>query len=107
MLDKVKRALVESYIGAIGLGFLLVRIISNFVNIFVSPVLGWVARKQFLRVAAGMTPPSRSPLEYAAPELLRFLLLLVIWYVLLYWLYLKPLKGEPSEPAPSPGQLAD
>ena len=38
MLERFKRALVESFIGAIGLGYLLAQGILHFVNIFASPV---------------------------------------------------------------------
>ena len=94
MLDNLKRALVESYVGAIALGYLLARSILHFVNIFASPVMGWVTRNEYREMMPNMSLLSHSPLEYAVPELVRFALLLAIWYVLLRWLYLKPFKQE-------------
>ncbi len=101
MLDKLKRALVESYVGAIALGYLLAQCILHFVNIFASPVMGWITRNEFGEMMPNIRRLSHSPLEYAIPELVTFLLLLVIWYVLLRWLYFKPFKQEVVGPAPS------
>lgn len=40
MLNRLKRTLVESFVGAIALGYLLAQTILHFVNIFASPVVG-------------------------------------------------------------------
>jgi len=45
-------------------------------------------------------------LQDALPELVRFVLLLLVWYVLLRWLYFEPIKRETSEPMPNPEQAA-
>jgi hypothetical protein len=37
------------------------------------------------------------PLQNAVPELIKFLVLLVIWYLLLRWLYLEPVRKEPED----------
>jgi hypothetical protein len=47
MFDRPKQAVVESYFGAIALGYLFAQLIEHFVNIFASPIAGWVARKQW------------------------------------------------------------
>jgi len=101
MLDRLKRALVESFVGAIALGYLLAQGILHFVNIFASPIAGWVAGNYYkglmdkgLTANAGRT--SQSALQYALPELARFLLVFVLFYVLLRWLYFKPLKTNVS-----------
>jgi hypothetical protein len=101
MLDNLKRALVESYVGAIALGYLLAQSILNFVGVFASPVMGWVMRNQYRGVMPNTSFLSHSSLDYAVPDLVRFLLLIVACYVLLRWLYFKPFKREADEPAPS------
>ena len=100
MFDRLKRALVESYIGAIALGYAFAQGILHFVNIFVSPIAGWVSRKEY----GGLMPStSRLPgfsLQDALPEAIRFSFLALVWLVLMRWLYLKPLKQDVSEQAP-------
>jgi hypothetical protein len=48
MLDRIKGILVKSFVGAIGLGYLLAEAILTFVNIFASPIEGWLSRKEIL-----------------------------------------------------------
>lgn len=45
MFERLKRALVESYVGAVALGYPFAQAIMHFVNIFASPVSAWAARK--------------------------------------------------------------
>ncbi len=104
MFDRLKRALVESYVGAIALGYLFAQGILHFVNIFASPVAGWISRKQYGEFVSRTTPLVGFSLRDALPELVRFFLLLLVWFVLLRWLYFKPLKEETSEPAPNAEQ---
>jgi hypothetical protein len=106
MLDRLKRALVESFVGAIGLGYLFAQGILNFVGIFASPIGGWVSRNELRNVAPRTTLAPVSVLEYALPQLVRFFVLMVVWYVLLRWLYFKPLKTLASGPTPNPQQPA-
>ena len=47
MLNRIKRALVESFVGAIALGYVLAQTIMHFVNIFASPIAGWVAQEEY------------------------------------------------------------
>lgn len=99
MLDRLKRALVDSFIGAIALGYVLAQIIWHFAGIFASPVVAWLLDKHRQEFASSIfASPTLSP-EDALPDLIRFLLLLLIWYVLLRWLYLEPLKKGSSDPA--------
>ena len=105
MLKRIKRALVDSYIGAIGLGYLLAEVILYFVSIFSAPVASWITQKQ----TAVMNQPS-SPMELillrAVPQLIDFVLLLVLWYILLRWLYLGKPKREASIPVADQEQSA-
>lgn len=94
MLRRLKRALVESFVGAIALGYLLAQTILHFVNVFASPVVGWVSRMQY----RGLMPKDSSlpgfSFKDALPDLARFVVLLLVWCVLVYWLYVRPLEKE-------------
>jgi hypothetical protein len=104
MFDRLKRALVESYVGAIALGYLFAEAILHFVNIFASPVASWVSRKQYGEFVSRTTVATGFSPQDALPELVRFFLLLLVWYVLMRWLYFKPLNKETSQPVPNPEQ---
>jgi hypothetical protein len=99
MLDWLKRTMVESYMGAIALGYLFAQIVLHFVGIFASPVVSWVARDEYRQLAPRTPPSAEFVLEFALPELARFTLLLLVWYFLLRWLYFKPHSIESPEPA--------
>jgi hypothetical protein len=95
MLNRLKSALVESFVGTIALGYVLAQTIMHFVNIFASPITAWVARDEYRRlVPQSLAPQSPTPTGFpfrnALPELVSFLLLLLVWYVLVRWLYWKP-----------------
>lgn len=104
MFDQLRRGLVESYVGAFALGYLFAQGVLHFVNIFASPVAGWVSRKQYGQFVPRTEAPAGFSLQDALPELVRFFLLLLVWLVLMRWLYFKPLKQETPEPSQSPEQ---
>jgi large-conductance mechanosensitive channel len=91
MLNRLKRALVESFVGAIALGYVLAQIILRFVNIFASPIGVWIARDEYHRLAPQSSAATGFPYRNVLPELISFLLLLLVWFALLRWLYWKPL----------------
>jgi len=104
MFKRLKRALVESLIGAIALGWLLADAITHFVGIFTSPVAEWAVRRSYAELGAQTPRPSGIGLKYALPDLITFIALLLIWYVLLRWLYFKPPDGQTAKQAPEEGQ---
>jgi hypothetical protein len=104
MLEQLKRTLVESYVGAIAMGWLLTTAILDFVSIFSSPVQGWVSRNEY-RALSHTAAPVGLQLQEALPELIKAFLVLLIWYFLFRWLYLKPTRISSSESAPHPEQL--
>ena len=96
MLERLRRTLVESLIGAIALGYLLAIDILRFVNLFVSPVEVWIRRSQLPEFPGHTQASAGFPFRVALPELGSFLLLLIVWYLLFRWLYFKPFKeGKP------------
>lgn len=98
MFNRLKGVLVESYVGAIGLGYLLAQGVLHFVSIFASPVATWVSRKQYGYLApSAAAPPAGFPLEAGLPELIRFILLLLVWFILLRWLYFTPASEKSSD----------
>ena len=99
MLERLKRAIVESYVGAIALGWLLAEGIMHFVGIFAAPVGGWVSQSNYRDVIQKNAGTIGFPFQDALPELLRAFLLLVIWYVLMRWLYFKPRNMSSSKSA--------
>jgi hypothetical protein len=105
MFERLRRALVESFVGAIALGYLLAETIMHFVNIFAAPATGWVTRNE-LRGLVPYSPMSTGlSLGNALPEFIKFAGLLLIWYVLMRWLYFNPLKKDPPQPAPQRSDL--
>ena len=105
MFDRLRQALVESYVGAIALGYLFAQAFLHFVSVFASPVAGWVSRKQYGALVPGPSTLPGFSLQEALPELVRFLVLLLVWLVLMRWLYLKPVKKQESESALNPAAL--
>ncbi len=100
MLNPLKKALVESYVGAVALGYLLAQIVLQFVGIFGAPISGWATRtdlKQMMPSAAAATGFSYRD---GLPYLVRFVVLVVVWLILVRWLYYKSVepKQEVSKP---------
>jgi hypothetical protein len=87
MFDRLKRVLVETFVGAIALGYLLASAILFFVNIFPASFAAWLVRSG-PPIASG-----RFSLETALRPAISFVVLLIVWYVLLRWLYFTPPKA--------------
>jgi hypothetical protein len=96
MLHKLKSSLVESYIGALALGWLLADALQHAVGIFVTPLSAWASQRDY---HALINQPSNNtfPFYIAGPEALRTALLFALWYSLLHWLYLKPAEPRSEE----------
>jgi hypothetical protein len=102
MFERLKQTLVESFIGAIALGWLLAQGILHFAYIFVTPLVGWLMRKEYRGLSDRAAALPGFSLQDALPELLKSFLLLLVWYILLRWLYFKPFKKEMPEPTSNP-----
>ena len=101
MFKRLKKSMIESYVGAIALGWLLAQSILHFANVFSAPVAHWIMRNEYRGILDRGTVSSSLSLQDAAPDLIRALSLLLLWYLLFRWLYLTPPNKESSEPAPS------
>lgn len=95
MLERLKQVLVESFVGAIGLGLLLSQALGHFANGLIMPFANWIARSEFRGFPN--RPPPAFPLREGSPEFVRCCVLLLIGYLLLRWLYFKPVEEETSE----------
>jgi hypothetical protein len=104
MFERLRWALVESFVGAIALGYLFAQGVLHFVSIFAAPVQGWVTGNELRRMMPGTIASPGFPLRNALPELMEFLVLLLVWYVLMRWLYFNPFKKETLGPGSSPEQ---
>ena len=104
MLERLKRALVESFIGAIALGYLMAQSVLHFVNIFASPIAGWVSRSDYRAIIPSGSALTGVALKDALPDLISFVVLFVVWYLLVRWLYFTPPKTHAPEPTPLPEQ---
>jgi len=78
---------VKSFVGAIALGWIFAQGILHFAYIFSAPVTGWLSRREFSGLVGHTTP-----LDEALLELARSVVVLVVGYLLLRWLYFKPLE---------------
>ena len=99
MLSVSDEALVESYVGTVALGWLLADGLMDFVGIFSSPVANWISRNQLRVLAEHKTAPVGLSLQDGLPQLVKAFVILLVWYVLFRWLYLKPFKANSSEAA--------
>lgn len=97
MFKNIKKALVTSFVGAIGLGWLFAQGVFHFAYIFSAPVTGWLARREYHALAQGASVSTAFSMQDALPELVRSLALLLLGYFLLRWLYFDPLKTEAKD----------
>ena len=102
MLNRLKKALVESYVGAVALGYLLADIVLQFVGIFVSPVSTWASRKNLKEVMPNASAAADFTFRDGLPYVVRFVGLLVVWWILVRWLYFKPSEPEKQTGEPAP-----
>ncbi len=86
MLERLKIALVQSYVGAIAIGLTLSSGISQVARLAVNPVTVWQQQRQYGdNYPIGLPRPA--PFASALPQLLMAVLLLLVAYGLLRWLY--------------------
>jgi hypothetical protein len=107
MFDRLKRSLVDSYVGAIALGWIFADGILGVCNIFVAPVTGWIHRSEYRHFTNPSSGSSGILLQDALPDLLRSFLILLVGYLLLRWLYFKPSDNRGAvKSVTDPEQLA-
>jgi hypothetical protein len=102
MFKHLKRVLVTSFVGAIGLGWLFAQGILHFAYIFSAPVAGWLMRREYPGAVEHLNATTSFSLQDALPEMARSFSLLLVGYLLLRWLYYRPLDQEVTESEQSP-----
>lgn len=94
MLERLKKALVSSFVGTIALGWLFAQGLLHFAYVFSAPVAGWLTRREYRGFADQAKISTRFSFQDALPELARSVSLLLVAYLLLRWLYYKPLATD-------------
>ena len=100
MLKQLKKILVESYVGVIALGWIFSQGILHFTFIFSAPVASWIQRRQYSGLISDKHISTAFSPQDAVPDLVRSISLLLVGYLLLRWLYFKPVEEETTEPVP-------
>jgi hypothetical protein len=95
MFSRLKRGLVESYVGALALGWIFAYAILDFVSIFTAPLANWVTRTEYRTML--IPDPGSLLLRASLPYVLAAPALFLLGYGLLRWLYFPP-RAESSEP---------
>src|ERR1039458_8803794 len=98
MFSRLKRSLVESYVGARALGWIFAYAILDFVGIFTTPLAYWVTRTEYRTV---LMPDPQNLLFRALPDVVASPALFLLGYVLLRWLYFGP-RVESTGPVANP-----
>jgi nitric oxide reductase large subunit len=106
MLKRLKTALVDSFVGAIALGWIFAQGITHFVGIFIDPFTKWIAERRYWELLPRNSSPRGFPFQVAILELLYSVFLLLIAYGLLRWLYYPSKKKQHQEQTPEPEQGA-
>jgi hypothetical protein len=100
MLKQLKKVLVESFVGAIAIGWIFSQGILHFTFIFSAPVASWIQRRQYGELISGTHISTTFSLQDAVPDLVRSIALLLVGYLLLRWLYFNPVEEEMATPGP-------
>ncbi|HEV2484411.1 MAG TPA: hypothetical protein VGT08_02675 [Terracidiphilus sp.] len=105
MLERVKTALVDSFVGAIAIGLLLSQGISQIVRVAVNPITVWLQQRQYSENYS-VGAPRAALIESILAQLLVSVFLLLIVYVLLRWLYFPHVEKQDQDVSPEPEQSA-
>jgi hypothetical protein len=105
MLERVKTALVDSFVGAIAIGLLLSQGISQIVRVAVNPITVWLQQRQYSENHPVGAVRAAS-LESMLPQLLMSVPLLLIAYGLLRWLYFPYVEKQDQDLALEPKESA-
>lgn len=89
-MKRLKRVLVESFVGAIAIGWILAQGLMHFANALTTPFSTWIFRQQYRDLPNNPYRSTDFSFRYALPELAKCASLLVLCYILLRWLYFQP-----------------
>lgn len=97
MLERLRSILVESFVGAIGLGFLVSQILAHFANTLAYAASNWLVQSS----SVNGVMVRRFNAETIIVEFVRGIVLLLVGYLLLYWLYFPKSSREEQDDNPS------
>jgi len=101
MLERIKKALVESFVGVIVVGMLFADGIGSLISGISIPLGNWISLWiQQTKVSAGFpTPAPQFSIDPFFREWISAVCFLLVAFLLLRWLYMEPRAAEPSDPA--------
>ena len=103
MLERIRKALVESFVGAIAIGWLfadgILRFVTGITVALTERLREWIQQPKGSVLFPSPRPPF--PSQPLIQEWIAAALLLLIAYALLRWLYIEP-TAEPSDPSQEP-----
>jgi fructose-specific phosphotransferase system IIC component len=101
MRERIKSALVDSFVGAIAVGWLFAEGVARFVTSFTTPLTEWIIEQmryqQMPRFSRPIAFRPQFPFQIMIPQLIAGALLILIAYLLLRWLYFEPSEKQNSE----------
>jgi hypothetical protein len=98
MLHRLKRALVDSYVGAIALGYLLAEGLEQIAMVITAPFSAWIRQEELHRIYPQGAAEPGFRLQASVLPLVHGVLFLLFGLVLLRWLYYPAKVNEVSEP---------
>jgi nitric oxide reductase large subunit len=107
MPERVRAALVRSYVRAIVTGWLMALGLIDAVRIFTTPLSIQLMRSQTRNWPYAPFQFGKHPWLAALPELVSSVLLLLIAYGLLRWLYFGPKESKPDSAEKTGDALAE
>ena len=96
MVERLRSILVESFVGAIGIGFLLSQMVGHFANTLAYSASNWLVQSSSLNGVL----VRRFQAETIIVEFVRGVVLLLVGYLLLYWLYFPKSAREEQDDQP-------
>lgn len=96
MFRRLKHALVQSLVGAIGLGWLLAQAVIHCAYGVTAPLVNWAVRDLYCGLAGQSVTSVGLSFKEAIPELARGSLLLIVALLFLRWLYFQALPTNPT-----------
>jgi hypothetical protein len=97
MLHRLKTALVDSYVGAIALGYLLGEGVEQIATAFAAPFSEWIALQELRRLSLPSESSAGFGLRASLPHLAHGVFFILIGLALLRWLYYPAKVKAPSE----------
>lgn len=100
MHERLKAALVDSFVGAIAIGLLVSQGLAEIVGLFINPITVWLQQRQRSESFPPGSPDASLAFQSVFIQLIRAVLVLMIAYGMLYWLYFPKSAQKDQEADP-------